>query len=1350
MNNAGKYIIGALLLCESMGLSAQQSLLDGFSYGKELMPIGNEWEQPTKLSLNKEQPHTWFFTFADVESARLLLPDYSEFYRSLDGIWKFHWVGNPEERSTEFYKPSFDVSTWDEVTVPMQWNVAGIQKDGSLKYGTPIYANQPVIFQHTVAVDDWKGGVMRTPPHDWVTYKHRNEVGAYRRNFEIPATWENREVYLNFDGVSSFFYLWVNGHYIGFSKNSRNTSSFCITPYLNWNGKNTVAVEVYRNSDGSFLEAQDMFRLPGIFRSVSLTSTSKTQVRDFRVRPDLDRNYNDGILKIEADIRNLDNKKMKGYTLSYLLYVNKLYSDDTELVSEGKVNNVEIAELSSGESITTQTIMHVSSPRKWSAEAPYRYTLVGQLKDRKGQVVETFSTGLGFCKVEIKDTPAALDEYGLAGRYYYINGKTVKLKGVNRQEINPEKGNAISHKQMEDEIMLMKRGNINHVRNSHYSCDPYWYYLCDKYGIYLEDEANLESHEYYYGDASLSHVPEFEAAHVARVMELAHAHVNHPSVVIWSLGNEAGPGKNFLSAYNALHAFDASRPVQYERNNDIVDMGSNQYPSIAWMREAVKGKYDIKYPFHVSEYAHSMGNAGGNLKDYWEAIESTNFFCGAAIWDWVDQALNYYDSRTGDCYWAYGGDFGDKPNSGMFCMNGILLPDHSPKPVFYEVKKVYQNVSVTPLDMKQGKVEVFNKNYFISLSDYRLVWALYEDGKKIQESDAFINAHKIIGPREKAVYIVPYNYSNLKDESEYFVKIQFLLKKDMPWAKAGYAQMEEQLLVKKAGDKTSLTSLTTSMAKPKVLENTDLITVSGEGFCVKFDNHTGTIYSLEYGGKKVIRDGEGPKLDTWRAPVDNDNWAYRRWFEKGLHNLRHRVTGYTRIVTKGQEKNVIKLMYTVVSQAPNSAILEGGVSGRYKVKELSEIPFGEDDFKFTSSQIWTVYPDGSIALQSGITSNDPEMILARIGYSMQLPSELEQYTYYGRGPWNNYADRCSGSFIEQYQSKVGDLFVNFPKPQSMGNRESVRWCALTDKLGNGVEFIADSVFSVSALPWSAMEMTTAPHPYQLPVSTGTHLHLDAAVTGLGGNSCGQGGPLEQDCVKAGNYFINFLIRPINNLNFVQTAKVAVSGDAPLLISRSRDGLVSIDSGDKANKIMYSLNHSKIITLYTDPFNLREGGTVTAFYVDNPQISVTATFSRIESVPLKVIYASSQEVGEGDASYLVDGDSGTMWHTMYSVTVAKYPHWVDFDAGETKMIRGFVYLPRQDGGVNGIIKDYKLQVSQDGKSWDDVVKGTFVQGSQAKRVMLDNPVKARYIRFLGLNSQNGSDFAGGAEFTVIAN
>lgn len=472
---------------------------------------------------------------------------------------------------------------------------------------------------------------MRTPPQDWVTYKHRNEVGSYRRTFAIPEDWKEREVYINFDGVSSFFYLWINGHYIGFSKNSRNTASFNITPYLNKNEENVVAVEVYRNSDGSFLEAQDMFRLPGIFRSVSLTSTAKVQVRDLRVFPDQDADYKNGNVRIEADIRNLGKKPVKGYTISYSLYANKLYSDEN-IVVNGVSGIADVEELGKGEMTSAVATIQVDNPQKWSAEAPYRYVLVGQLKDKKGRVVETFSTAFGFCKVEIKDTPADKDEFGLAGRYYYVNGKTVKLKGVNRQEINPATGNAITHQQMKEEIMLMKRGNINHVRNSHYSCDPYWYYYCDKYGIYLEDEANIESHEYYYGDASLSHVPEFEAAHVARVMELAHSHVNHPSVVIWSLGNEAGPGKNFVTAYERLHAFDPSRPVQYERNNSIVDMGSNQYPSIGWMRGAVTGKYNIKYPFHVSEYAHSMGNAVGNLIDYWEAIESTNFFCGAAIW----------------------------------------------------------------------------------------------------------------------------------------------------------------------------------------------------------------------------------------------------------------------------------------------------------------------------------------------------------------------------------------------------------------------------------------------------------------------------------------------------------------------------------------------------------------------------------------------------------------------------------------------------------------------------------------------------------------------------------------------
>lgn len=1341
-------LIGLLLVFFSMG-NAQTDRLKGFDYVRFSAPTGREWESPEQLALNKEQPHTWFFTFADIESARRLLPEYSSYYQSLNGTWKFNWVGNPNERPVNFYQEGFDVSGWDDVTVPMQWNVAGIQKDGDLKYGIPIYANQPVIFQHKVVVDDWKGGVMRTPPHDWVTYKHRNEVGSYRRVFTTPSNWRDREVYINFDGVSSFFYLWINGHYVGFSKNSRNTASFNITPYLKKKGENVVAVEVYRNSDGSFLEAQDMFRLPGIFRTVSLTSTAKVQICDFRVFPELDANYENGSIRVATDIRNLADKTVKDYSISYSLYSNKLYSDENILV-EGVAGTVLVSEVKREGNLSVTTTIHIDTPKQWSAEAPHRYILVGQLKNNKGEVVETFSTALGFCKVEIKDTRADEDEFGLAGRYFYVNGKPVKLKGVNRQEINPATGNAISHEQMQEEIMLMKRGNINHVRNSHYSCEPYWYYLCDKYGIYLEDEANIESHQYYYGKESLFHVSEFEAAHIARVMELARSHVNHPSIVIWSLGNEAGPGENFVKAYNALHAFDPSRPVQYERNNKIVDMGSNQYPSIGWMRGAVTGKYNIKYPFHVSEYAHSMGNAGGNLIDYWEAIESTNFFCGAAIWDWVDQSLYYYDRQTGDRFWAYGGDFGDKPNSGMFCMNGILFPDHSPKPVFYEVKKVYQNVAVKAVDMRKGQIEIFNKNYFRPLVGYKMLWALYKDGKKVKESTAFKMSGNVVAPREKASCTIPYDYDKLEAGSEYFVKIQFVLAQDMPWAKAGFVQMEEQLKIKDAGEHPSIATLTSSLVKPMIREKEDYTVIKGNNFMVKFDNKQGTIYSLEYKGRKVVCDGGGPKLDAFRAPVDNDNWAYRQWFEKGLHNLKHRVTNYAWVNARKKDDNTIQLMYTVESQAPNPAVLEGGKSGKNSVKELIERSFGTDDFKFITNQIWTIYPDGSIELQSNITSNDASLVVARLGYAMQIPSGLSRYTYYGRGPWNNYNDRRTGSFIEIYQSAVKEQFVNFPKPQSMGNREEVRWCALTDEKGDGVEFISEVYMSASALPWSAMELTLAPHPYQLPESTSTHLHLDLAVTGLGGNSCGQGGPLEADRIKAGNHSMGFIIRPVEQHSYIETSHITTSGEFPISISRSGNGTVTISSRKTGAPIVYVLNDNKKEQIYVEPFNLHQGGKITAYYKENSMISTSMAYNKIENIPLEVIYVSSEETGNGDAAHLVDGDPNTIWHTMRSVTVAQYPHWVDFDAGEVKNIKGFIYLPCQSGGIGGNIKDYSLQVSRDGKNWADaVVTGSFEKSKKPQRVMLNNPVKARYIRFTGLSSQNGADFAGGAEFSVIA-
>lgn len=624
--------------------------LGGYFYQQQDAPTGWEWQSPDSVAVNKLQPHAWFFSFRNIEEARKVLPENSSYWKSLDGMWKFHWAPNPDERPKDFFRTDYDVSKWDDIKVPVSWNMAGLQRDGKNKYGDPLYSNQRVIFQHSwQPMNDWKGGVMRTPPKDWMTYRNRNEVGSYRRTFTVPADWKGQEIYLNFDGVDSFFYLYINGKYVGFSKNSRNLAEFNITPYLNKEGEeNTVAVEVYRHSDGSFLESQDMFRLPGIFRTVALTAKPQVQISDIKAIPDLDDTYTNAKLHITAQLENLSKKAIKGYTIQYSLYANRLYSDENTLLSGVAASAKLEGKLKAKDEISLEATLDAANKvNLWSAEAPHRYTLVGELKDAKGRTVQTFSTYVGFRKVEIKDTPADKDEFGLAGRYYYLNGQPIKLKGVNRHENNVQTGHTVSREQMEHEVFLMKRGNINHVRNCHYPDAPYWYYLCDKYGIYLEDEANIESHQYYYGKQSLSHVPEFRNAHIARNMEMVHATVNHPSVVIWSLGNEAGPGKNFVDCYNAIKAYDTSRPVQYERNNDIVDMGSNQYPSIAWVQGAVQGKYNLKYPFHISEYAHSMGNACGNLIDYWDAIESTNFFMGGAIWDWVDQALNKQDPATG-------------------------------------------------------------------------------------------------------------------------------------------------------------------------------------------------------------------------------------------------------------------------------------------------------------------------------------------------------------------------------------------------------------------------------------------------------------------------------------------------------------------------------------------------------------------------------------------------------------------------------------------------------------------------------------------------------------------------------
>lgn len=1275
----------AFTLVATISATAQHKTLAGFAYGNPAAPIGDEWQSPENLSLNKEYPRAYFFSFNNEKQATQVLPEYTPYWQSLNGQWQFHWCKTPDERPKDFYKTDYDTSKSDAIPVPSNWNVYGIQKDGSLKYGLPIYVNQPVIFYHERKVDDWRKGVMRTPPTDWTTYEYRNEVGSYVREFEVPANWSGREIFIDFDGVDSFFYLWINGKYVGFSKNSRNVASFDITPYLQ-KGKNKVAVEVYRNSDGSFLESQDMFRLPGIFRTVALRATPKVQIFNLNILTDTD--YKTWDLQVKAEVRNLTNQPVEGYSLRYAVYPAKhLYKDEVTETPEQQWTTKLPKANAKGFATTTSLQKDWKNVRMWSAEAPHRYVLVAQLLDKKGKVVETVSSYFGFRKVEIKD------------KVYYLNGQPIKFKGVNRHETHPAQGHTLTHEQMQDEIFLMKRNNINHVRNSHYPPDPHWFYLCDKYGIYLENEANIESHEYYYGKESLSHPKEWEKAHVARVTEMVESTYNAPSIVIWSLGNEGGPGNNFKAAYDHLKTIDKSRPVQYERNNDIVDMGSNQYPSVAWVEKAATGELNIKYPFHISEYAHSMGNALGNLADYWKAIESSNYICGGAIWDWVDQSIYHY-TKNGICYEAYGGDFGDYPNDGQFVMNGIIFADRKPKPQLAEVKKVYQEVAVskyTPFlkeDIMSPPVfEIFNKNYFRTLSHLKGVWKLYKNGFEIKKGDFSIDA---IPPQKRGIVNIGYLPTEAAD---YYINFEFELAEDMPWAKKGFVQAAEQLHWSE--NKVEKSPIASVAKGEKLTLSKEQKTLIGKDFSVQFDFEKGTIAKLQYGEQPIVENSNF-QLNAFRAFVNNDVWAYQQWFNKGLHNLQHKALSHK--VTKNANGSY-SFAFTVQSQAPNGAQLIGKPSAAdHQIKEFTDRPFDNDNFRFVTNQVFTVYPDGSIELQAAIASNEPTAVLPQIGYQLKLPKQFKHTTYYGRGPQDNYSDRKTGAFVGIYNDEVTfplpEGGSSFPKPQDMGHHQDTRWVALkNDDNKTGVLLVANPTMDFSALAHSPQQLTLAGHPYQLPESDATYLQISTGATGVGGNSCGPT-PLVRDRVMASPTHFGFIIRPIE---------------------------FSTSETDENEKIAAQAQ----VTPST------------------PAPAFATSLEKTKGVPMKVIFASSEEVDLGEATHLIDNDPSTIWHSAYSITVAKYPHWVDFDLMKEILVTGISYLPRSDEYKTGDIKDFSVSVSNDGQHWEEVHKGTFpLKDGSPQKAIFAKPVKARYLRFTALSEQYGQDYVSGAELQIL--
>jgi beta-galactosidase len=1257
------------------------------AWAVQAQPAGNEWEQEQNLSLNKLPAHATLTPFLEVTNALDILPEHSPLVLSLNGDWKFHWVKQPSERPVDFFKPDFDVSSWKTIPVPSSWQLQG--------YDVPVYVNQSYLFKR-----DWPR-VMGEPPKHFTAYTNRNPVGSYRREFQVPAQWDGRDIHIAFDGVDSFFYLWINGNYVGFSKDSRTPAEFDITRYLK-PGTNVVAAEVYRFSDGSYLECQDMWRLSGIFRGVQLTARTRTHIRDLFALPA--RSGDAWTLTVTGDVQgSADGRNV----------VFRLFDGDRKQVV---ILSKPASELAKSISIP------VASPKLWSAEEPNCYTLVAGLEG-KDSAQEVVSAQVGFRTCEI------------VNEVYLLNGKPVKFKGANRHENFPDTGHAVTHQQMELDILRLKQANVNHVRTSHYPNDPYWYYLCNKNGIYILDEANIESHGYYYGKESLSHPKEWEAAHVARVMAMVERDKNHPCVVVWSLGNEAGPGENFVAAEKALKARDTSRPTQYERNNDIVDMGSNQYPDVGWVWHCAKGGQGIKYPFYISEYAHIMNNALGNLADYWEAIESSDRILGAAIWEWCDQGL-YKTNAEGKRFVAYGGDFGDHPNDGLFIVKGVVYADRTPKPCYFEVKKVYQNIAVTA-GQTPGEIRIFNKYFFKNLSGFDIAWSVTEEGREV---DSGILPCPAISPREHQNLRLPLKPLGGVPGAARHLRVGFRLRSATDWAPAGYELASEQLVLNRATN----APLTVHGAAP-------VIQVLGEGRSTVTAGAVKAVFGMSGAGLESLSINEhtvfsvAPTLNFFRCPVNNDGWTMGRWFEQGLHDMKHTVLN----IESGVDGDVVRVTAEIESRGRVRASLANLSAGDgWKLSARG----GQPDLVFHSTVVWTVLADGSISFQTLIRPEGPNIPLGKVGVVLRMPAEYSRLSYFGRGPWENYPDRKTGAFLGRYTNSVLSNFEPYAKPQDMANREETAWCALTRGSGDGLLFVADGAMSFSALPWSPMELLGAPHPTELPAAGDTYLTLDATVLGLGGASCGPG-PMDRDIPRSNrSWQFGFLLRPVSASDDL-AARARVAMPCVGLVSASRDskGTVTLTNSTKGVSISYRIGNGDWME-YQGPFPAPEG----AFTVEAKAtreglmaspVTRTAFSAQIPRSAMRIAYVDSEQPGEGEASHLIDGDSGTYWHTRYDVTVTKHPHTVDIDLGALRRIKGVTVLPRQDG-PNGRIKEYSISVSSDGKDWTETASGKFLNTFDKQVVQFKAVKECRFVRLTALSEQRGQDFASAAEFDVI--
>ncbi|MGY3052398.1 beta-galactosidase [Pedobacter sp. UYEF25] len=1000
---------------------------------KDTASIPKEIEDPECFGVNKEAAHATLMPYASLKEALAANRHQSAFFRSLNGTWKFNYVDWPQKRPVNFYQTSYNVSGWDDIAVPSNWQVKG--------YGTPYYSNFTYIFKKDFP------SVMSTPPVSWTAYQERNPVGSYRRDFEVPTDWNGRRIFLTFDGVDAGFFLWVNGKKVGYIENSRNAAEFDITKYIK-PGKNMVAVEVYRFTTGSYIEDQDMWRLSGIFRNVSLWSTPQEHIRDYFIKTDFDKSFKDANLLVAAKVKNYGDEPLKSHTLQV-----SLYNGNTEV--KGVSESQKIPALKPGEGVTVNFKIKVTKPEKWTAETPYLYTTVLHINNGN-KSLETISSKTGFRKIEIK------------GRLFCVNGIPIKLKGVNRHENWPDDGHAITDEQMVKDIVLIKQANCNHVRTCHYSDDPRWYELCDKYGIFLVAEANLECHGSW---DEFNKDPRMKAELIDRNIANVESFKNHPSVIIWSLGNECGSGgSNFRAILSTIKSIDITRPTHYQGfgigNKNPADIDSEMYTQIGSLEQKANDSTLTK-PFYLCEYAHSMFNSMGSVDLYNDVFDKYPQLLGGAIWEWQDQGI-YNNRDPKHPITAYGGGFGEVPNDKYFIHKGVVFSDRLPKPQYQELKHAYQWITIKAKDLNKGLITLKNRYQFSNLSDLTAKWELSKDGEKI--ASGALNFGTINPGGEKDIKVP----DRIKPApgAEYFLRISFDLAKSQIWADKGFEVAEQQfdLPISIPAEKAS------NGAELTMADQSGTVEIKGVNFALTFDKTRGTFSQITENGVNILQENGGPMLHLWRAPHQKDDmWAYAGWETNGLKSLKWTASD---VEAKKLANNLIEI----------------------KVHLKGE---GKQDFTVDHQATYTINGNGVINVDNHLNFSNPKIVLARIGVRMFLNKQFDQFDYLGRGPMETYGDRKSGYDVGHYSSSVLNQMTGYEKPMEQGNHEDVRWAKLTASNGTGFGiYKVDSLLQVSALPYSDEEMEDVAYKIDLPKSKGTVFCVNYKTLGVGSNGCG--------------------------------------------------------------------------------------------------------------------------------------------------------------------------------------------------------------------------------------------------------